>query len=297
MVSNDFKVTISTKEIEKILQKVQNLEPVGCGYRDITESLLVQIEHLDISENEKENIKKIILQLASGQINLEDIEQHSKTLIRNLNFSPGYLVDSGENSLINPDVIALRGVKKWEVTLNDSFMSQALIEKIKDEIKSSSSNKSEEAKSIIRGIERKQKNLILIARFLVLKQKKYLDGKGELLPINLSDIAKSLKLHESTVSRVVNFNYIQFPSKIILLKNLLEKKVNTKPSSKSISPSSLKSLISKIIAKEDKHYPMPDSKIREVLSKKYSIELSRRVICKYRQEAKIRSIKDRLKSI
>ena len=84
MVSNDFKVTISTKEIEKILQKVQNLEPVGCGYRDITESLLVQIEHLDISENEKENIKKIILQLASGQINLEDIEQHSKTLIRNL---------------------------------------------------------------------------------------------------------------------------------------------------------------------------------------------------------------------
>ena len=49
---------------------------------------------------------------------------------------------------------------------------------------------SEEAKSIIRGIERRQKNLLLIARFLVLKQKKYLDGKGELLPINLSDIAK-----------------------------------------------------------------------------------------------------------
>ena len=176
-------------------------------------------------------------------------------------------------------------------------MSQALIEKIKDEIKSSSSNKSEEAKSIIRGIERRQKNLILIASFLVLKQKKYLDGKGELVPINLSDIAKSLKLHESTISRVVNFNYIQFPSKIILLKNLLERKVNTKPSSKSISPSSLKSLISKIIAKEDKHYPMTDSKIRKVLLKKYSIDLSRRVICKYRQEAKIRSIKDRLKSI
>ena len=297
MVSNDFKVTISTKEIEKILQKVQNLEPVGCGYRDITESLLIQIEHLDISENEKENIKKIILQVASGQTNLEDIEQQSKNLIRNLNFSPGYLVDSGENSFINPDVIALRGVKKWEVTLNDSFMSQALIEKIKDEIKSSSSNKSEEAKSIIRGIERRQKNLILIASFLVLKQKKYLAGKGALLPINLSDIAKSLKLHESTISRVVNFNYIQFPSKIILLKNLLERKVNTKPSSKSISPSSLKSLISKIIAKEDKHYPMTDSKIRKVLLKKYSIDLSRRVICKYRQEAKIRSIKDRLKSI
>ena len=73
MVLNDFKVTISTKEIEKILQKVQNLEPVGCGYRDITESLLIQIEHLDISENEKENIKKIILQVASGQTNLEDI--------------------------------------------------------------------------------------------------------------------------------------------------------------------------------------------------------------------------------
>ena len=297
MVSNDFKVTISTNEIEKILQKVQNLEPVGCGYRDITESLLIQIEHLDISENEKKNIKKIILKLSSGQTNLEDIEQHSKTLIRNLNFSPGYLVNSRENSYINPDVIALRGVKTWEVTLNDSFMSQALIEKIKEEIEDSSKNKSEEAKSIIRGIERRQKTLYLIASFLVLKQKKYLDGKGELSPISLSDIAKSLKLHESTISRIVNFNYIQFPSKIILLKNLLERKVNSKPSSKSISPSALKSLISKIIAKEDKYYPMTDSKIREVLLKKYSIDLSRRVICKYRQEAKISSIKDRLKSI
>ena len=73
--------------------------------------------------------------------------------------------------------------------------------------------------------------------------------------------------------------------------------MNSKQSSKSISPSALKSLISKIIAKEDKHYPLTDSKIGEVLLKKYSIELSRRVICKYRQEAKISSIKDRLKSI
>ena len=297
IVLTEFKLAITTKEIEEILRKVQNLDPVGCGYRKITESLLVQIEHLDIDKTKRENIKKIILDISSGLITLKDIGEENKTLIRDLNFSPGYLVDSVKNSYINPDVIALRGDKKWEVTLNDSFMSQALIEKIKDKMESSSNNKSEEAKSIVRGIERRQKTLLLISSFLVLKQKKYLDGKGGLSPLTLSDIAKDLKLHESTISRIVNFNYIQLPSQVILLKNLLERKVNTKPHSKSISPSALKSLISKIISKEDKFCPMTDNKIKEILLTKHSIDLSRRVICKYRQKAKISSVKHRVRSI
>ena len=297
IVLTEFKLAITTKEIEEILRKVQNLDPVGCGYRKITESLLVQIDHLDIDRTKKKNIKKIILDISSGLITLKDIGEENKTLIRDLNFSPGYLVDSVKNSYINPDVIALRGDKKWEVTLNDSFMSQALIEKIKDKMESSSNNKSEESKSIVRGIERRQKTLLLISSFLVLKQKKYLDGKGGLSPLTLSDIAKDLKLHESTISRIVNFNYIQLPSKVILLKNLLERKVNTKPHSKSISPSALKSLISKIISKEDKFCPMTDNKIKEILLTKHSIDLSRRVICKYRQKAKISSVKHRVRSI
>ena len=53
IIDEDFGVIISDVEIESVLKIIQNLDPPGCAYRNISESLMVQIENLDIKTEEK----------------------------------------------------------------------------------------------------------------------------------------------------------------------------------------------------------------------------------------------------
>ena len=295
LILEKFNLTINNEEIEYVLKEIQKLEPVGCGYREITESLLVQITQLEIPKDEKKKIGKIVEDLAKSKTTLDDLNTRYKTIIRGLSFNPGFAVHSKEVLYIEPDVFALRGTEKWQVALNDSFMPQELMDRIKNETKDSTSEYKNQAKSLIKGIERRQKTLLSIAEYLVTKQSKYLDGNEKLTPINLAEISKFLKLSESTVSRIVNSNYLQLPSKLLLLKGLLERKVNGRSGGKNISSNGLIVLIKKTIKQEDKIRPLSDEKIKEILLKKYSINLSRRTICKYRKKANIGSVRQRNK--
>ena len=45
-IYESFNVQIGEEDIEKVLLLIQNLEPVGCGYRNITESLMIQTFNL-----------------------------------------------------------------------------------------------------------------------------------------------------------------------------------------------------------------------------------------------------------
>ena len=59
-VHESFNLQVGKKEIEKVLLVIQNLEPVGCGYRNILESLMIQTDSLEIEDKEKLIIKKFL---------------------------------------------------------------------------------------------------------------------------------------------------------------------------------------------------------------------------------------------
>ena len=58
-IHESFNLQIGKREIEKVLLIIQNLEPVGCGYRNILESLMIQTDNLEIEDKQKFIIKKI----------------------------------------------------------------------------------------------------------------------------------------------------------------------------------------------------------------------------------------------
>ena len=68
-------------------------------------------------------------------------------------------------------------------------MSKALLDKVTHAVKNSSKESKQDAKSFLNGLERRQKTLYLVADFLVERQKKFLDGEGNLVPISLKQIA------------------------------------------------------------------------------------------------------------
>ncbi len=287
-VHESFNLQVGKKEIEKVLLVIQNLEPVGCGYRNILESLMIQTDNLEIEDKEKLIVKKYLKEFSDEDQGLTNLDPKIESFLKQLNFNPCNQTDSNEVSYIRPDLITIENTGKLEVTLNDTFLIESLTHKLKTSVKKTSSIKKNEALSFITGLERRQKTLLKVAKFIVSKQEKYLLNSKELLPLSLKQIAKSTGVSESTVSRIVRFKYLQLPNRNIPLSSLLEKKVTLRSSGgKEISPNQLTKLIIKIIVDEKKSEPLSDQKIKKYLQEKYKVSIARRTVAKYRQQAQL----------
>ena len=287
-VHESFNLQVGKKEIEKVLLVIQNLEPVGCGYRNILESLMIQTDNLEIEDKEKLIIKKYLKEFSDEDKGLTNLDPKIESFLKQLNFNPCNQTDSNEVSYIRPDLITIENTGKLEVTLNDTFLIESLTHKLKSSVKKTSSIKKNEALSFINGLERRQKTLLEVAKFIVSKQEKFLLSSKELLPLSLKQIAKSTGVSESTVSRIVRFKYLQLPNRNIPLSSLLEKKVTLRSSGgKEISPNQLTKLIIKIIVDEKKSEPLSDQKIKKYLQEKYKVSIARRTVAKYRQQAQL----------
>ena len=294
LILESFNLTIAKREIEKVLLEIQNLEPVGCGYRNILESLIVQTEHLEIEEKDKENIKQILKKFSTDEADIKPLDIKQKNLVKQLRFNPGRGIGSTVENYIRPDLIALKNLKEWDVTLNDSFLIESLISKIKLSLDKTSSSVNKDVDSFIKGLEKRQQTLLLVAKFIISKQKGYLDETESLTPLTLKQIASSNKVSESTVSRIVKFKYLQLPTRNIPLSKLLEKKVTGRSEeSKEVSPSQLIKLINKIVNSEEKSNPLSDQNIKKSLKENYEIDIARRTVSKYRQQANILPSKER----
>ena len=287
-VHESFNLQVGKKEIEKVLLVIQNLEPVGCGYRNILESLMIQTDNLEIEDKEKLIIKKFLKEFSDEGKDQANLDPKIESILKQLKFNPCNQTDSNEVSYIRPDLIIIENVGKLEVTLNDTFLIESLTHKLKTSVKKTSSIKKNETLSFITGLERRQKTLLKVAKFIVSKQEKYLLNSKELLPLSLKQIAKSTGVSESTVSRIVRFKYLQLPNRNIPLSSLLEKKVTLRSSGgKEVSPNQLTKLIIKIIEEEKKLEPLSDQKIKKYLQEKYEVSIARRTVAKYRRQAQL----------
>ena len=295
LVLSTFNINIDNKNIEQVLLKIQHLEPVGCCYRTVTESLILQTEYLDISRLEKDKIKATLDNIANGKMELKLLPSKDKKLIRQLNLSPGISINQPDKLYITPDVLAFRTQDGWKITLNDSFMSKALIEKIRSASKNASLKIKLETESFFKGLERRQQTLLLVTKYIVNKQTRFLDGKGKLVPITLKNIAQSVNASESTISRIVTSKYLQLPTTNISLRDLLIKRVNGRAKKdESVSPDQLVEMIQNLVNIEDKSKPLSDEKIRQSLKDKYAVCIARRTVSKYRNKANIVTQRERI---
>jgi RNA polymerase sigma-54 factor len=119
----------------------------------------------------------------------------------------------------------------------------------------------------------------------------FFDEAHPLVPLQLKDLAEELNLHESTISRAINDTYIQTDSGIYELKYFLSRKAKTE-NEDGLSTTSVQKMIKKLIEEEDKHKPLSDQKIVDLLVKE-KIDISRRTVAKYRTELNIPSTSKR----
>ena len=290
----DFGKSVSDKYIEDVLRLIQNFEPVGCAYRNINESLTVQIENLEINASEKLDLHENLQSLVQEKIELDKISEKTKNNLRKLSLNPaGYFGETSQN-YVRPDVLAIEDQNTWYVSLNDDFMSKELLQAINDKIDSSNSANRYDSKSFLKGLERRQQTLLVVTEYLVEAQSNFLNGSSGKRAISNKEISENLNISQSTVSRIVRNKYLQLPDRLILLKDLLEKRVNKHNEGADVTSDDLKFLLKTIIENEDKSFPYSDELIRLELEKKFKVTLARRTVAKYRCDLKIPSSKKRI---
>ena len=293
IIAEDFNVEISDKDIDSVLRIIQDFDPPGCAFRNINESLLIQIENLEIGTKEKNDLISILKNLIDGTIEIEELTESLKKNLSKLSLNPAGSFGQTTQNYIRPDVIALNQKNKWMVSLNDEFMSKELIEKINSKVESSQKEGWHDSKAFLKGLERRQQTLLLVSEYLIEAQENFLNGESGKRAVANKEIAEKLNISPSTVSRIVRNKYLQLPDKVIQLRELLEKRINKLNSGRDVTTEDLKFLLEQMVLNEDDSNPLSDENIKSALEENFEVYVSRRTIAKYRLELDIPSSKQR----
>ena len=293
IVFEDLQNNISDKDIDKVLKTIQNFEPPGCAFRNINESLYIQIENLELNNEEKITLKEILGNLIEKKVGIHQLPEKIKKNLDKLTLNPAGSFGSTVENYIRPDLVALKYKNEWQVSLNDEFMSKELLERVKKKINSIENGETINSKSFLNGLERRQQTLLVVSEFIVEAQKNFLNGEAGKRAISNKEIADKLELSTSTVSRIVRNKYIQLPDKVVPLIALLERRINKHKEGKDVTGEDLQILLGQIIQNEDKSNPLSDENLKFLLKDSFGVVLSRRTIAKYRLELEIPSSRER----
>jgi RNA polymerase sigma-54 factor len=142
------------------------------------------------------------------------------------------------------------------------------------------------ARWFIKSVKSRNETLLKVAKTIVDRQRGFFDhGPEAMKPLVLHDIAESVEMHESTISRVTTNKYMLTPRGIFELKYFFSSHVHTVDGG-TCSATAIRSLITKIIDQESSNKPTSDSKIAQMLETQ-GIHVARRTIAKYRESLNI----------
>jgi RNA polymerase sigma-54 factor len=292
------------KDVEKALDIVQHLDPIGVGARDLKECLMIQVhhygytgtpvetiitEHLDLLRNH--NYNELAKKLKCSLDEVETWVDH----VKHLDPMPGLKFSSSRPQYVTPDVYVIKVDGDYKILLDDDGIpklrinpiyrrmmeesnSPETIEYIKDKIKS--------ALWLIKSIDQRQKTIYKVAESIVRHQRSFLDYGIEFLkPLILKTVAEDIGMHESTVSRAVTNKYMHTPQGVFEMKFFFHSSLSNSRGV-DVSSLSIKERLKKIIEAENPGKPLSDSEITTIFQKE-GLKISRRTIAKYREDMKI----------
>ena len=297
--------------VEKARQVVLQLDPVGCGARDVKECLLAQLfangegESLatDLVRDHLEDLQPHRLQHLSKDTGI-DLQVLNKEIdkIRILDPYPGRRYSSEEPIYVSPEVYIEKVEDDYIVYFTDdgsprlriSQTYQKLVgqEDTSKETKDFIKDKMRSAVDLLRNIEHRRQTIYRVVECIVNRQREFLNhGVQHIKPMMLKDVAEDIGMHLSTISRVVNRKYAHTPQGVIELRRFFSEGMLNEDGEE-VSTRILKLRIKKMIEDEDTRKPMTDDQIVKLLSKE-GVKLSRRTIAKYRDQMQIPGSRER----
>ncbi|MDR0466769.1 MAG: RNA polymerase factor sigma-54, partial [Deltaproteobacteria bacterium] len=256
----------SPDEVLKVLEIVQQFDPVGVAARTPQECLLVQIKVLrydrdpilvelvrDHLEDLEERRYKPLLR--KFKLDMDELKEYMD-VVQSLDPLPGASFGGGESTFVSPDVFVYQQGDDFLIVLNDDGLPHLQLSPLYDARLSSMSGKEQEycsekmrsASWLIKSLHQRQRTLYRVMESIVKHQKAFFtEGVSRLAPLILKDIAEDIEMHESTVSRITTNKYAATPHGVFELKFFFNSALGLDDGSQ-VGSESVKALIKKFIA-------------------------------------------------
>lgn len=176
-------------------------------------------------------------------------------------------------------------ISKHYQSLLDQMKRSGTAKKELDEAATFLKPKLESAKWFIDALERRGETILLMARWIVEKQKAFFLQGSPIKPMIMREIAEQTGLDISTISRSVRGKYLQCAYGVYELRYFFNEGVSA-GDGEEVSTLEIQGILESIIAEEDKSKPYTDEELVEQLHTR-GYTLARRTIAKYREALNI----------
>ncbi|WP_404401376.1 RNA polymerase factor sigma-54 [Idiomarina seosinensis] len=304
---------IGVEEVNMVLNRLQQFDPVGVAARSVSECLIIQLrqlfadhqlkpaaielieQHLDLLGNR--DYRTIMRKMKVTEPQLKEILQ----LVQQLQPHPGDAIAQKPVEYVIPDVSVRKKQGRWMVELNPDSVPRLKVNEEYAALSKSTKNAADnqyikshtqEARWFIKSLESRNETLLKVANFVVQRQQGFFEhGEEAMKPMVLNDVAEAVDMHESTISRVTTQKFLHCPRGVFELKYFFSSHVNTEAGGE-CSSTAIRALIKKLVAAENPAKPLSDSKIAELIAEQ-GIKVARRTIAKYRESLNIASSSQR----
>ena len=296
---------VDLDELRCALAMVQSMDPVGVGARSAAECLALQIRRMP---GVPMVTRRMALKIVEGYLTWFAQREYSKlkkaldcddedlrevqAVVRQCNPHPGAAFASNVSDYVVPDVIVRRAKNGWAVTLNQDVMPRLRVNSLyatmlkQGRSESQMGAQMQEAKWLIKNMRQRFDTILRVAEAIVERQRNFFShGAVAMRPLVLREIADTLGLHESTISRVTTQKYMLTPHGMFELKYFFGSHVATEAGGEA-SSTAIRALIAQLTGAEDPKNPLSDSKIAEMLGEQGMV-IARRTVAKYREALKI----------
>ncbi|MCE2945911.1 MAG: RNA polymerase factor sigma-54 [bacterium] len=302
---------VQVDELSVVLRLVQSFEPAGIAARSLEECLLLQLGDRDEDTPGLALAQRIVrghlAQLATPDtprllraLGCSDAEFASAyQLIRGCSPRPGQAFGSERTDYVVADVQVRKIGKRWVARINPEVvprihLNRGFVSMVREQRGSSSSpigQHLQEARWFVRNVNQRFRTILRVAQAIVDRQSRYFEhGDIAMRPLVLREIAETLGMHESTVSRVTSNKYMMTTRGLMELKYFFSSHVES--DGHACSARAVRALIRQILVSEEARHPLSDVKVARLLAEK-GIVVARRTVSKYRDSMHIPSVEVR----
>ncbi|MGB7479659.1 MAG: RNA polymerase factor sigma-54 [Burkholderiaceae bacterium] len=296
---------VDIEELKVALKMLQSFDPPGVGAANAAECLALQIRRLP---RVPLVTRRLALQIVEDHLPLfaqrdfnklkkaldcddEDLRE-AQAVIRRCNPYPGAPFAADTSDYVVPDVIVKQTRAGWQVLLNQEVIPRLRVHSLYASIlkqhkgEGSLATQLQEAKWLIKNMRQRFDTILRVSQAIVDRQRNFFShGAVAMRPLVLREIADTLGLHESTISRVTTQKFMLTPHGMFELKYFFGSHVATEAGGEA-SSTAIRALIKQLIGAEDPKNPFSDSKLADMLGEQGMV-VARRTVAKYREALKI----------
>jgi len=298
---------IAEEDLDELLDIIQDFHPIGVGARSLQECLELQLRRLGVEDEHVYSVvarhlddlaKKRYSKIAdSEKVPLKRIEKIAD-FIHTLEPRPGRIFSEETTSYVQPEATIKKTNGKYRIVMHNEYIPRLHISELykrmmrdpstPEESKEYIRKKIQGAVLLVRSIGQRQQTLQSICHLILDVQYDFMEnGMSGLRPLVMSDIAKKLGVHETTVSRAISNKYIRTPQGVLEMKFFFNPGYKNSDGSQ-VSSRTIMDKVKRMIDSEDPAAPLSDQTVVEKL-KEEGFDVARRTVAKYRTRLNIPS--------